>query len=94
MKDNQPSNFDAVLGGEAAPPIADILLGGLEGVKNRLNSSIIEVQTAALRNAINYGDAGLDLVIEALQNLSLQRFARRLHLLLNRNFNYKLCPLS
>ncbi len=80
MKDNQPSYFDAVLGGKAAPTITGIVLGGLKGVKNRLNSSNIEEKIAALRSALNYGDAGLDLVLEALQDSSIQmrRLARRL----------------
>ncbi|BAZ17609.1 leucine rich repeat variant [Calothrix sp. NIES-4071] len=80
MADNQPRDFDMVLGGEAAPPVTGIVLGGLEGVKSRLNSSIANVQTAALCDALNYGDAGLDLVIETLPNFSrqVQRFAKRL----------------
>lgn len=80
MADNQPRDFDVVRGYEASPPVAGVVLGGLEGVKNRLNSSIANVQTAALCDALNYGDTGLDLVIEALPNFSraLQRFAKRL----------------
>lgn len=77
---NQPKEFDAVLGGKAPPPINGVVLGGLEGVKHRLKSSNIEVQIAALSEALNYGDAGIHLVIEALQGNSerLQRSAARL----------------
>lgn len=69
---NQPRKFDAVLGGEVPPPVSGIVLGGLEGVKSRLKSSVIEVQNTALSEALNYGDAGLETVIQALQNQSIQ----------------------
>ncbi|BAY24144.1 pentapeptide repeat protein [Calothrix sp. NIES-2100] len=69
--DNQPREFDAVLGGEAPPPVSGVVLGGIEGVKNRLQSSVVEARVAALSEALNYGDVGLDLVIEALQDSSL-----------------------
>ncbi|BAZ17606.1 pentapeptide repeat protein [Calothrix sp. NIES-4071] len=80
MADNQPEDFDAVLGGEAAPPVAGVVLGGFEGIKSSLKSSNVKVRTAALSSALNYGDAGLDLVIKALDDSSpqVQRFARRL----------------
>lgn len=69
---NQPGEFDAVLGGEAPPPLQGAVLGGIEGVKRRLASSSIETQTAALKEALNYREVGLDLVISALQNESVQ----------------------
>ncbi len=67
---NQPGEFDAVLGGQAPPPVAGVILGGLEGVKSRLLSSVVEVQVAALSDTLYYRDAGLDLVIEALPDIS------------------------
>ncbi|MBD2452956.1 hypothetical protein H6G80_02425 [Nostoc sp. FACHB-87] len=77
---NQPREYDAVLGREAPPPVSGVVLGGIEGVKNRLGSSVVEVQVAALSEALNYGDEGLDLVIEALQNSvnEAKHFAARL----------------
>ncbi len=77
---NQPKEFDAVLGGKNPPPIDGVVLGGIEGVKNRLKSSDVELQIAALTEAMNYEDAGIDLVIEALHsNLErLQLLAARL----------------
>ncbi|BAY74525.1 GUN4 domain protein [Nostoc linckia NIES-25] len=65
---NQPREFDAVLGGEAPPPIQGAVLGGIEGVKRRLSSSNIEARIAALSEALNHGDTGLGLVIEALED--------------------------
>ncbi len=77
---NQPREFDAVLGGEAPPPVSGVVLGGIEGVKSRLQSSVLEVQVAALSEALNYGDEGLYLVIEALHNSAneVKHFAARL----------------
>jgi hypothetical protein len=77
---NEPKEFDAVLGGEAPPPISGVVLGGIEGVKSRLKSSDFDVKVAALEDAINYGDVGLDLVIEALNDSSqkVQSFIERL----------------
>ena len=67
---NQPNQYDAVLGGNAPPPIHGAVLGGIEGVKRRLVSSNVDVQVAALNDALNYGDVGLNLVIDAFQNKS------------------------
>jgi formylglycine-generating enzyme required for sulfatase activity len=64
---NQPRKDDAVLGGKNTPTNAAVL-GGIQGVKSRLNpANPIEVKIAALKNALNYGEAGLDIVIQALQ---------------------------
>ncbi|OUL28748.1 hypothetical protein [Nostoc sp. 106C] len=65
---NQPRKYDAVLGGELLPPVTSIVLGGLEGVQNRLKSSVVEAQVAALSEALNYGDAGLEILIQALHH--------------------------
>ncbi len=65
---NQPNQYDAVLGGNAPPPIHGAVLGGIEGVKRRLASSNVEAQIAALNDALNYGDVGLDTLIKTLQH--------------------------
>jgi signal transduction histidine kinase len=54
---NQPRAYDAVL-------------GGLPGVKRRLTSDAIGYRIAALKEALNYGQAGLDLVIQILKDES------------------------
>ncbi|MEH1933793.1 MAG: WD40 repeat domain-containing protein [Nostoc sp.] len=69
---NQPREFDAVLGGEVPPPVNGVVLGGLEGVKSRLNSLVVEAQINALSEALNYGDMALETVIQSLQNQSGQ----------------------
>ena len=65
---NQPTEYDAVLGGQAPPPVEGAILGGIEGVKHRLSSPVIEARVAALSEAINYGEVGLNLVIQALED--------------------------
>ncbi|MEM6753074.1 MAG: hypothetical protein AAF630_08915 [Cyanobacteria bacterium P01_C01_bin.38] len=76
----QPREFDAVLGGNTPPPVTGVVLGGIEGVKRRLESEIVDVRIKALSDSLKYGEAGLDLVIEALEDDSLQvkGFASRL----------------
>jgi WD40 repeat protein len=69
---NQPQEYDAVLGGQTPIPPGSAILGGIEGVKRRLASAIEEQRIAALSEALNYGEAGLDLVIRALQDGSGQ----------------------
>lgn len=69
---NQPRDYDAVLGGQTPPPVQGVVLGGIEGVKRRLASPTVEARIAALSEALNYGEAGLDLVIKTLQDSSEQ----------------------
>ena len=82
MSDNQPKprEFDAVLGGKAPPPANGLVLGGLEGVKQRLKSSVARERAAALIDALRHREEGLNLLVEALQDSSeqVQLFASRL----------------
>ena len=52
----------------------------IDGIKRLLSNPVLEVQTAALNEALNFGDAGLEVVLQALQTGSrqLQRSAYRL----------------
>ena len=77
---NQPREFDAVLGGQEPPPSSGVILGGLVGVEDRLTSPVVEARVAALSEALNYGEAGLNLIIQALPDSSqqVQRVAVRL----------------
>ncbi|MDZ7966156.1 MAG: hypothetical protein RM368_14430 [Nostoc sp. DedSLP03] len=67
---NQPGEFDAVLGGEAQNRNYAVVLGGIEGVKNRLNNEDSEIRIAALEDAVKYGDEGVNLIIKALHEPS------------------------
>ncbi|BAZ13057.1 WD repeat protein [Calothrix sp. NIES-4071] len=62
----QPREFDAVLGGQVAPPTDSVVLGGIEGVKSRLNSPVEEVQLLALHEAFKYGEEGFDIINQSL----------------------------
>jgi hypothetical protein len=53
-------------------PTNAAVLGGIKGVKRRLASAIIEQKIAAVSEALKYGEAGLDLVIRALEDESEQ----------------------
>lgn len=66
--ERKPTEYDAVLGGNNPPPVDGLVLGGIEGVKRRLESNEIKVRIAAVRDALNYSNEGLDLVIQALQD--------------------------
>ncbi|MEG5064708.1 formylglycine-generating enzyme family protein, partial [Microcoleus sp. B3-A4] len=74
MSDNQnePREYDAVLGGQSSIPVNAAVLGGIPGVKSRLASPAVEVRIAALSEAVKYGEAGLDLIIGGLQDESMQ----------------------
>jgi WD40 repeat protein len=68
----QPKEYDAVLGTNPSSPVELGVLGGLEGVKQRLKSTIATHRIAALQEAQKFGQAGLELIIQALQDQSLQ----------------------
>ncbi|GAB4286021.1 MAG: hypothetical protein Fur0025_18110 [Oscillatoriaceae cyanobacterium] len=64
----QPRPHDVVLGGQQPPPFNGVVLGGIEGAKKRICYNSIPGKIIALQDALNYGQAGLDLIIEALQS--------------------------
>nr|WP_322714984.1 hypothetical protein [Nostoc sp. ChiSLP03a]MDZ8216270.1 hypothetical protein [Nostoc sp. ChiSLP03a] len=66
---NQPREYDAVLGGQA-PPVDGLVLGGIESVKRGLNSLSEETQIASLYQALKYEEAGLEIIIQALNSKS------------------------
>lgn len=69
---NQPRAYDAVLGGQITAPVGAVVLGGLPGVKRRLLSSVVTQRVAALKETLNYGQEGKDLLIWALKDASWQ----------------------
>lgn len=78
---NQPQKCDAVLGGNASPTLNAVVLGGIQGVKKRLESEDEEQRVAALEDALRYGDEGTDLIIEALYDSFDQMHDRAAYLL-------------
>ena len=69
---NQPREYDAVKGGQNLIPRDAAVLGGIAGVKSRLASPAVEARIAALSEALKYGEAGLDLIIGALRDESME----------------------
>ena len=67
-KRDRPREYDVVLGNQAFPTKGAVVLGGIAGVKSRLTSKFVEVRIAAISEALNYGEAGLDLIIQALND--------------------------
>ncbi|WP_198139190.1 HEAT repeat domain-containing protein [Crocosphaera chwakensis] len=47
-----------------------LVLGGIEGVKKRLESSDVNARIAAVREALKYGDEGIDVIINTLEDSS------------------------
>ena len=70
MEDKQPKEYDAVLGGQNSAPSDGVVLGGLEGAKQRLLNGDENYRILALSQLINYGNEGLDLVIQSLRDSS------------------------
>ena len=77
-QDRQPRPDDAVLGGAPVDLSSAAILGGIEGVKLSLQSGNESARLTALPKALNYGEAGLDLVINALEDPDLKLKAYQL----------------
>jgi ARM-like repeat domain, GUN4-N terminal len=71
-KRDRPNEFDAVLGNQGIAAQGSMILGGVEGIKQRLNSHSLQVKIAALEEAVNYGTAGLQVLLEYLDDRDLQ----------------------
>jgi WD40 repeat protein len=68
---NQPQENDVVLGGASPPPTRSAVLGGLDGVRWRLASDLVDERVQAIAALAIYGDDGLALLIQALQDESI-----------------------
>ncbi|WP_207765396.1 hypothetical protein [Cuspidothrix issatschenkoi] len=68
----QPREYDAVLGGNSPSLEGAAVLGGIEGVKLRLQNPDLKVRIAAIKEAFNYGEQGLDLLIQVVKDKSLE----------------------
>lgn len=72
---NQPRDNDVVLGNQTSTLSTNAILGGIEGVKWRLglgkttnHPDNLRQRIAALTDAVNYGQLGIDLLIQALED--------------------------
>ena len=80
MSQPNPNNTDAILGGQNPPPVNAVILGGLAGAKQRLESGSIAERIQALNNGVNYGADGINLAIRSLTDdtSEVQRCAEKL----------------
>ena len=65
---NQPTNYDAVLGGQAPLPEEGVVLERLEELRQRFALPTVEQRVAALSNALKYGDTGVELLVAAMKD--------------------------
>ena len=74
MLDQQnPREYDAVLGSQVLVPEGAAVLGGLFGVRSRLASSHLPSQIGAMSEACKYGEPGFDLMVQFLKDKSLDK---------------------
>ena len=66
MNEQQPKEYDLVLGNQNKPQPGDLVLGGIAGIKRRLESQSINKKLIAIKE-IEYGEAGLDLLIDVFR---------------------------
>ncbi|NEO26751.1 MAG: hypothetical protein F6K03_07600 [Kamptonema sp. SIO4C4] len=67
----QPRDDDAVLGSPNFAPQGAMVLGGLAGIQRRFASPVAEVRVSALQAVVQYGQDGVALLLEGLQDESL-----------------------
>lgn len=80
MSQSNPNNSDAVLGGQNPAPINAVILGGLDGAKQRLESESLAAKLQALKDGLKYGTDGINLALQALSDPTdeVKRLARKL----------------
>lgn len=66
MNSQKPEDDSAVLGGQNSFDGSSLVLGGLQGVWNRLQSKLSNQKVDALLDALQYGQAGIEVVVQAL----------------------------
>ncbi len=71
-ENNQPRPDDAVQGTQSPQPLNALVLGDIEGLKQRLANTNGKQKIAALKEALKYGQEGLELLIHALQDKDWQ----------------------
>lgn len=68
----QPDKTDSVLGGQVPSPTSSLILGGIEGLQQRFAIAPSPEKVELLLQTINYGEAGVDLLIGALNDAEIK----------------------
>ncbi|UBF26333.1 hypothetical protein K9N68_33355 [Kovacikia minuta CCNUW1] len=66
-----PESTDAVIGGQVPPPTTSVILGGMAGLHQRFASGNSNQRVEVLADALNYGRAGVDFLLDALEDAVL-----------------------
>jgi hypothetical protein len=66
-----PDNQDLGLGGQNSPPSDSAILGGIEELQQQMNDAPPDQRSQLLASALNYGEAGIDLLIDRLTHDSV-----------------------
>ncbi|MBW4473106.1 MAG: hypothetical protein KME45_22415 [Stenomitos rutilans HA7619-LM2] len=69
--DSQPQQSDLVLGGHVHPPTSGAILGGIQGLHQRLEVASPDQKVELLPQSLSYGEAGIDLLVEAVNDAVL-----------------------
>jgi formylglycine-generating enzyme required for sulfatase activity len=73
MTDQQPRPDDAVLGGQSQAPLDAAVLGGIEGVRQKLASDNEAVKKEGVLQALNYGEKGIEALFGILERESSEK---------------------
>lgn len=66
-----PEPTDLVLGGHLPPPSSGAVLGGIQGLRQRLADASPDQIVDLLPQSLNYGEAGIDVLVEAVHDAAL-----------------------
>jgi formylglycine-generating enzyme required for sulfatase activity len=80
MSNQQPQPYDAVLGGQSQAPIDAAVLGGIQGVQQKLASDNEDAKREGVLQALNYGEKGIETLFEVLErekSLNIQWLAHQ-----------------
>lgn len=64
----QPQSSDAILGNQTPPPVNSAILGGIEGLQQQMQIAEPKQRSQLLPSALQYGEAGIDFLINILNN--------------------------
>jgi hypothetical protein len=67
----QPKPIDLVLGSDLPPPTSGVIWGGIQGLRQRLEVASPDQKVDLLPQSLHYGEAGIDILIAAVNDTAL-----------------------